>query len=180
LKLTAVAPVKALPVTITVVPRGPLVGEKLVIFGLTLKLVVLVPVPPGVVTAIGPVVAPLGTLVAMDVSFVTEKLAPIPPNVTDVAPVKPDPVKVTVVPTMPLGGVKLVTTGEAAKATVGASPATTAIKSAIGSSIRRRVLCGRLMLILLAEDDAFSLSGRASLRPAVCARDNVPAMVQLS
>src|SRR5256885_3456320 len=35
--------------------------EKLVIFGMTIKLALLVPVPPGLVTLIFPVVAPSGT-----------------------------------------------------------------------------------------------------------------------
>ena len=62
---TEVVPVKLVPVTTTVVPTGPLVGEKLVIVGggtVTVKFVALVAVPPGVVTAIFPVVAPVGTV----------------------------------------------------------------------------------------------------------------------
>ena len=64
LKVTAVAPVKLVPVMTTLVPTGPLVGLKLVIVGepMAVKLLALVAVPPGVVTAIGPVVAPLGTV----------------------------------------------------------------------------------------------------------------------
>ena len=65
LNFTAVAPVKLAPVIITFVPTGPLVGEKLVIEGagtVTVKLVELVPVPFAVVTLIGPVVAPVGTV----------------------------------------------------------------------------------------------------------------------
>ena len=63
LSLTDVAPVKLVPLTTTVVPTGPLVGEKPVIAGagITVKLPALVAVPPGVVTAIVPVVAPEGT-----------------------------------------------------------------------------------------------------------------------
>ena len=64
LNLTEVAPVKFVPVITTLVPTGPLVGEKLVIVGdpITVKLLALVAVPPGVVTAITPVVAPEGTV----------------------------------------------------------------------------------------------------------------------
>ena len=67
LKVTAVAPVRLVPVMTTLVPTGPLAGEKLVIVGgcaaaVTVKLLALVAVPPGVVTAIGPVVAPAGTV----------------------------------------------------------------------------------------------------------------------
>jgi hypothetical protein len=62
LNLTAVAPVKVVPVIVTTVPTSPLVGVKLVIVGDTVKLVALVAVPPGVVTLSGPDVAPAGTV----------------------------------------------------------------------------------------------------------------------
>ena len=65
LNVTAVAPVKAVPVIVTLLPTGPLVGVKLVIVGalaVTVKLLLLVAVPPGVVTLSGPLVAPLGTV----------------------------------------------------------------------------------------------------------------------
>ena len=58
LNFTAVAPVKFVPVIVTVDRGAPLVGVKLVIVGATttVKFVALVPVPPGVVTVMGPVV----------------------------------------------------------------------------------------------------------------------------
>jgi hypothetical protein len=65
LNLTEVAPVRFVPVIVTEVPGGPLVGEKLVIVGaatVTVKLEALFVVPPGVVTVILPDVAPLGTV----------------------------------------------------------------------------------------------------------------------
>jgi len=64
LNATAVAPVKFVPVIVTPVPTGPLVGVKPAIVGglPTVKLVVLIAVPPGVVTLTGPVVAPVGTV----------------------------------------------------------------------------------------------------------------------
>ena len=64
LNLTAVAPVKFVPLIVTLVPTGPLVGVKPAIVGagITVKLFVLVAVPPGVVTLSGPVVAPAGTV----------------------------------------------------------------------------------------------------------------------
>jgi hypothetical protein len=64
LKVTAVAPVKFVPLMVTLVPSGPVVGEKLVIEGAltTVKLFALVALPPGVVTLTGPVVAPAGTV----------------------------------------------------------------------------------------------------------------------
>ena len=65
LNVTAVAPVKFVPVIVTLAPAGPLVGVKLVIVGTlppTVKLAALVAVPPGVVTLTGPVVVPDGTM----------------------------------------------------------------------------------------------------------------------
>jgi hypothetical protein len=70
-----------------------------------MKLVVLVAVPPGVVTAIGPVVALLGTVAVIWVSEATVYAAEAPLKLTDVAPVKPVPVIVTTVPESPLAGV---------------------------------------------------------------------------
>jgi hypothetical protein len=65
LKVTELAPLKAVPVIWTLVPTGPLAGAKLVIVGglaVTVKLLALFAVPPAVVTLIGPVVAPGGTV----------------------------------------------------------------------------------------------------------------------
>ena len=64
LNWTGVAAVRLVPVITTLVPTGPLIGEKLVIVGaeMTVKMPALVAVPPGVVTTIGPVVAPEGTV----------------------------------------------------------------------------------------------------------------------
>jgi hypothetical protein len=65
LNATAVAPVKFVPLIVTLVPAGPLVGVKPVMVGalaLTVKVLALVAVPPGVVALIGPVVAPAGTV----------------------------------------------------------------------------------------------------------------------
>src|SRR6266403_958206 len=90
LNVTAVAPVKSAPLIVTVVPTGPMVGAKIVIVG-------------GFTT----VNAPL--LVA--VSEVTAKLAPRPLNATAVALVKLVPLMVTLVPTGPLVGAKIVIVG---------------------------------------------------------------------
>ena len=64
LNVTAVAPVKFVPLIVTLAPTGPLAGVTLAIVGagITVKLVALVAVPPGVVTRTGPVVAPVGTV----------------------------------------------------------------------------------------------------------------------
>src|SRR5438309_1245471 len=93
LNFTAVAPVKPEPLRVTLVPTAPLVGVKELMLGatVTVKLVELVAVPPGVVTLIAPVVAPLGTEVVICVSEATVKVATVPLNVTLLAPVKPEP-----------------------------------------------------------------------------------------
>ncbi len=61
LKATAVVCVKPLPVMVTGVPTEPLVGLKLVIFGVTLKTAIVLRVVEPVVTVILPVSAPAGT-----------------------------------------------------------------------------------------------------------------------
>ena len=115
LNLTAVTPEKFVPVINTEAPTGPEFGVKLVIVGArksTVKLVVLVTVPPAVVTEIFPVVAPVGTVAVIWVEELTVKLvAAIPFNLTAVAPVKFVPVMTTEVPTSPEAGVKLVIVG---------------------------------------------------------------------
>src|SRR5260370_31911421 len=90
LKATAVAPVKFVPLIATLVPTGPLVGVKLASVGggTTLNALLLVAVPPGVVTLSVPVVAPAGTVAWMAVAELTVKLALTPLNATAVAPVK--------------------------------------------------------------------------------------------
>ena len=65
LNVTTVAPVKFAPLIVTLMPTGPLVGVKLVIVGalaVTVNAAALVAVPAGVVTLIGPLVAPAGTI----------------------------------------------------------------------------------------------------------------------
>ena len=93
---------------VTDVPIPPLVGEKPVMVGAaSVKFVLLVAVPAGVVTAMGPVVAPAGTVAAICEGLLTLKAALVPLNLTAVAPVKFVPVIVTDAPTGPLVGVKL-------------------------------------------------------------------------
>jgi len=106
LNVTLVAPVKPEPLRVTLVPTFPLVGENEVMLGatVTVKLVELVAVPPGVVTLIVPVVAPVGTEVVICVSEFTVNCADVPWKATAVAPVKCEPVMVTAVPTGPLVG----------------------------------------------------------------------------
>jgi len=79
----------------------------------TVNELALVAVPPGVVTEIVPVVAPVGTVVEMWLASVTEKVADVPLNFTAEAPVKFVPVRVRAAPTCPLDGEKLVSVGPA-------------------------------------------------------------------
>ena len=113
LNRSAVASVKLVPLMVTLVPTGPLVGAKLVIVGkfTTVKLVALVAVPPGVMTLTVPVVAPAGTVAWIAVAEFTMNVAPTPLNRTAVAPLKFVPLIVTLNPTGPLAGVKLVIVG---------------------------------------------------------------------
>ena len=113
--MTELAPLNPDPVITTLVLTPPLVGEKDVIFGVTLKFAVLVAVPTGVVTLIFPVVASEGTVAVILMDELTVKLAVVPLNLTRVAPLKFAPLMTTLVPTLPLVGVKLVIRGATTK-----------------------------------------------------------------
>ena len=112
LNLTPERPVKLVPVNVTVVPAGPLFGEKLVTPGAPVEFTVngaplkLQPTPESGVTLIGPVVAPPGTVAVICVSEFTLKPAATRLKATREAPVKPDPVIVILLPNVPLVGVK--------------------------------------------------------------------------
>lgn len=71
----------------------------------------LVPVPEGVVTEIGPVVAAGGTVAVIWLSELTVKAAAAPLNVTEVAPVNAVPLIVTEDPGQPELGVNEETAG---------------------------------------------------------------------
>ena len=73
-----------------------------IVGSITVKAVALVAVPPGVVTAIGPVVARAGTVAVILVSETTMKVDRVPLNLTAEAPVKPVPMIVTDVPGPPI------------------------------------------------------------------------------
>jgi hypothetical protein len=119
LNVTAVAPVRFVPVITTELPTAPLVGEKPVIVGgsaaETVKEVVLVAVPAGVVTAIAPVVAPVGTVAVICVAeFTVNAVAAVPLKETPLAPDRFVPVITTELPTAPLVGANELTVGVAA------------------------------------------------------------------
>jgi hypothetical protein len=114
--LTAVAPVKLVPVMIIEVPVPPEVGVKPVITGgwIKVKLLLELPVPLGVVTLITPV-APLATTAVIWVLELTVKLwAAVFPNLTAPAPVKFAPVITTDAPAAAEAGVNDVTVGAGA------------------------------------------------------------------
>src|SRR6516164_7285677 len=106
--------------------------------GLTVNFAVLVPVPPAVVTATGPVDAVAGTVAVILVSEFTVNMPAAPPNVTLLAPVNPDPVTVTLAPMVPEDGVNEETTGPAASA--GGAVATSAprVTARAASAVERR------------------------------------------
>jgi translation elongation factor EF-G len=114
--LPSVAP-KFVPVIVTAVPTGPLVGDRLVSVGalVTVYGSALLARPPTVTTTL-PVVAPVGTGTAMLVADQPVGVAAVPLNVTVLVPrVAPKlvPAIVTAVPTGPLVGVRLVNVGAA-------------------------------------------------------------------
>jgi hypothetical protein len=118
LNLTMLLPgvaLKFVPEMVTVAPTAPLSGlnPEMVGDGRTVKLDELEMVIPLEVIVMGPVAAPTGTVVVMLVELELLTVAGTPLNVTTGVPVKLVPVIVTVAPTAPLEGVKLVMVGEA-------------------------------------------------------------------
>ena len=107
LKITRVTPMKVLPVIVTTCPAAPLSGENELMDGrsYTVKFRALLVEPAGVVTVIGPVVAPLGTNTVIDVSLEEVILPGIFIKRHSSTPVKPVPEIVTLSPTNPNSGV---------------------------------------------------------------------------
>ena len=101
-------PLKFEPLIVTDVPTGPLFGEKPEMVGaggvVTVNVPELVAVPSGVVTLIFPVVASEGTVAVILLEELIVKVAVVPLNSTEVAPVKCEPLIVTDWPTGPLVG----------------------------------------------------------------------------
>jgi hypothetical protein len=104
-KLTALAPVKLVPVMLMVVPDPALVGENEEMLGAGIKVnPPCISVPPGVVTETFPEVPPATTAVILVEETTLKEEAAVPPKLTAVAPVKLVPVMVTVVPVPALVG----------------------------------------------------------------------------
>ena len=111
-KLTAVAPVKFVPVKVTVAPVAALIGVKEVMTGAGMNVnPARTPVPPGVVTLIFPEVPVATTAVMLVAETTLKEVAAVPPKLRAVAPIKLVPVRVTVAPVAALVGVKEVMTG---------------------------------------------------------------------
>ena len=135
---TPLTAVKWFPLIVTEVPATPLEGEKPLMVGallpVTVKLDELVAVPPGVVTVILPVVAPLGTVAVTLPSFTKTNAAEVPLNRTPLTAVKWFPLIVTVEPIAPLDGEKLLIVGALLPVTV-KSDALVAVPVAVVSVI---------------------------------------------
>jgi hypothetical protein len=97
-----VAP-KPVPAMVTEVPVGPEAGDKLVMFGVTVKGTPLLATPPTVTTTL-PLVAALGTVTTTEPGVQVVTVAAVPLKVT--VPVEPKlaPAMVTEVPTSPEAG----------------------------------------------------------------------------
>jgi hypothetical protein len=111
------------------------------------KLAALVAVPAGVVTLIGPVVAPEGTFVVILLAVLNVKVAEAPLNLTAVTPVKFAPLIVTLVSTGPLVGVKLMILGATVKL-VALVPVPADVVTLIGPEV---ALAGTIAVIWLLE-----------------------------
>ena len=128
---TAVAPLKFVPVIVTPDPIPPKVGAKELMAGVIVKRVVVSKGPPlGVVTVMGPVVAPAGTVVVIVPGGPSVNPAATPLNETAVAPAKVVPVIVTTVPTGPKvgeNGLKLIPSRKAMMSSVVVGPSATVL-----------------------------------------------------
>jgi hypothetical protein len=112
-RLLATAGSKLVPLMVTAAPAPPVAGEKLAIVGAgdaaTVNGSLLVAVPPGAVTLIGPVVAPAGTAVTSCVALAEVTVAVVPLNFTRLSAavlLKPVPEMVTWAPVGPRPGEK--------------------------------------------------------------------------
>ncbi len=122
----AVAPVKSVPLIVTTAPAALKIGAKEVMAGVTVKRVVVTSgPPPGVVTVIGPVVAPAGTVAVIVPEGPSVNVAATPLNETAVAPANVGPVIVTTVPAGPnvgANGLKLIPSRKAMMSSVVVGP----------------------------------------------------------
>jgi hypothetical protein len=119
LNLTVEPVLNPIPLIVTLVPYGPLVGEKLVTDSVGVNDDALVTVPAAVVTEILDATAsPFGTVAVICDAEDTVNDAANDPNFTLLAPLKFDPVIVTELPVIPLAGEKPVIVGATCGVTV--------------------------------------------------------------
>jgi hypothetical protein len=115
-KLTAVAPVKFVPVMVMIVPLAALAGANEEMVGGGMKTnPARRALPPRVVTETRPDVPFATTAVILVDEFTVKELAAVPPKLTAVAPVKWVPIMVTVAPLAAVVGVNEVIVGEGTK-----------------------------------------------------------------
>lgn len=108
-KLTAVAPVKFVPLIVITAPASAEGGAKPLIVGVGGRIVkgeADRAVPPGVVTLTIPASAPAGSVAVICPSLLTVKVISAAPILTLLTPVKPTPTIASVVPTEPLPGLR--------------------------------------------------------------------------
>ena len=110
-KLTDEPLLKPTPAIVMTAPTGAFLGEKDDTDSVGVNLALLVPVFTGVVIAIVPAPAPLGTVASICVEECSVNVAASPSSFTAVAPVNAVPVIVTELPVIPLFGVKPVIVG---------------------------------------------------------------------
>jgi hypothetical protein len=122
--VTEVAPLRFVPVIVTVAPLAPVAGvnDVMVGAGMNVKFVADEEVPPGFTKVITPVV-PDPTVTVILVAVLAVIVAGVPPIVTEVAPLRLVPVIVTVAPLAPVVGVNDVMVG----AGMNANPAEEAV-----------------------------------------------------
>ena len=121
-------------------------GVKKVMAGVTVKRVVVTKGPfPGVVTVMGPVVAPAGTVVVIVPELLTVNVAATPLNETDVAPAKVVPVIVTAVPTGPKIGVNGLKLIPSRKATMSSAVVGPIVEVLIGPEVSKWFPSGKIV-----------------------------------
>jgi hypothetical protein len=117
LKVTAVAPVNAVPVIVTTVPTTPLAGKKPVTLGSTVNGLALTAVPAAVVTATGPELVSGTVAVIWVEEFTVYDDTATPLILTAETPLNPVPVTTIPEPTTPDAGATLVIAGSTVKTT---------------------------------------------------------------
>src|SRR5882762_3725700 len=147
--------------------------------GPTVKLLALLAVPAEVVTLMGPLEAPVGTVAVIVVAEPTVKPALAPLNSTAVAPVKLVPLMVTLVPTGPPVGVKLVTVGGLRLETVTVTGAEVVRRPAASRATAVSV-CEPLLALVVFQETEYGAAASSTPRLAPSSRNCTPTTPTLS